>query len=220
MVSELYEKIKADIISQVLKPGQRLPERVLAEKYNVSRTPVKLALQQLSSLGLVEFIPYKGAFVKSISIEEYRDIFQVRMVLEGFATELCCKSPTKDEIVSKLEKLMARAKEAVVDNDYKVYSDLDEEFHQTIVNESNNKELIAISDDLNQKAYVARLRALALPGQVETSIQDHFEIIDCIKSGNGKAARERAEVHVFESINRYYEYVNVEKMLFESLKHE
>lgn len=217
MVSQLYEKIKSDIMSQQLKPGQRLPERALAEKYEVSRTPIRQALQQLASLGLVEFIPYKGAFVKNITLEEYRDIFQVRMILEGFATELCCRSEARDDILLKLEKIMVQANEAVSENDFKVYSTLDEEFHQTIVNESNNQELIAISDDLNQKAFVARLRALALPGQIEKSFQDHFEIMECMRSGEAKKARERAETHVYESINRYYEYVNVDKMLLQSL---
>ncbi|NEU32395.1 GntR family transcriptional regulator [bacterium LRH843] len=218
MVSQLFEKIKVDIISQQLKPGQKLPERVLAEKYEVSRTPIRQALQQLSSLGLVEFIPNKGAFVKSITLEQYKDIFQVRMVLEGFATELCCESEAKDDIVLKLENIMNQANEAVLENDYKIYSTLDQEFHQTIVNGSKNQELIAISDDLNQKAYVARLRSLALPGQVEKSFQDHFDIMECIRMGEAKKARERAEVHVYESINRYYEYTNIEKMLLQSIK--
>ena len=207
-MENLYRKIKEEIINQNLKPGTRLPERELAEKYNVSRTPIRQVLQQLSSDGLVEFTPYKGAFIKDLTIEEFKDITQLRMVLEKLAVEMCCESNDED-VVKSLEEIIEKQKNAILNNDVKEYSQLDQEFHYSIVNGSTNCELKNIIETLNQKAYLSRVRTLSLPGQMERSLREHQEILNCIMRKDKECAGNKASAHVKEALQNYIDVHNI-----------
>jgi DNA-binding GntR family transcriptional regulator len=204
----LYKKLKSAIINQDLKPRERLRERDLAEKYNVSRTPVRQVLQQLSSEGLVEFVPYKGAFIKDLTIEDFKDITQLRMVLEKLAVEICCDSPEKD-VVNHLSEIITNQQTAMNSNDVKEYSLLDQEFHYSIVMASDNKELKNFIQLLNQKSYLSRVRTLALPGQMERSIAEHQDILDCILLKDKEEAGKKAAAHVQGALERYINIHNI-----------
>lgn len=205
----LYIKIKKEIINQDLKLGERLPERELAEKYNVSRTPIRQVLQKLSVEGLVEFIPFKGAFIKDLTIEEFKDITQLRMVLEKLAVEMCCDS-TDENVVKHLEEIINKQKNAIINKDVKEYSLLDQEFHYSTVKASDNKELKKFIELLNQKSYLSRVRTLLLPGQMERSVAEHQEILKCIVLKDREGAGNRAAAHVKDALQNYK---NVHKIM-------
>ena len=77
-----YEALKKRIINNSLKPGNPLNERVLSEELRISKTPIREAFQQLEQEGFVENIPHKGSFVSTISVQDIREIFEVREILE------------------------------------------------------------------------------------------------------------------------------------------
>ncbi|MFC0271767.1 GntR family transcriptional regulator [Metabacillus herbersteinensis] len=207
-MQSLYLKIKQQIINQDLKPGERLPERELAEKYNVSRTPIRQALQQLSIEGLVEFIPYKGAFIKDLTIEEFKDITQLRMVLEKLAVEICCDS-SDESVVKDLEEIITKQKNAIINKDVKEYSLLDQEFHYSFVRTSENKELKKFIELLNQKSFLSRIRTLSLPGQMERSVEEHQEILNCILLKDKEGAGNKASAHVQDALQTYINIHNL-----------
>ncbi|MCM3716299.1 GntR family transcriptional regulator [Alkalihalobacillus oceani] len=204
----LYTIIKQDIIDQDLKPGQRLPERELAERYNVSRTPIRQVLQQLSMEGLVEFIPYKGAFIKDLTIEDFKDITQLRAVLEKLAVEICCESTDKT-VGEQLEHIISNQQKAIDEKDVKEYTHLDQEFHHAIVKASTNKELEKFIELLNQKSYLSRVRTLTLPGQMERSIEEHRDILKYILLKDKESAGKKAAAHVEDALQRYIEIHNI-----------
>lgn len=199
---KLYRSIKQDIIYQHLKPGSRLPERELAEKYNVSRTPIRQVLQKLAAEGLVEFIPYKGAFVKDMTIEEFKDVSELRMVLEKYAVERCCEAMDR-EMLSYIEEIITKQEAALENNDVREYSILDQDFHYSIVKAANNKELDYHFQILNQKSYLSRVRTLAIPGQMVKSLKEHKEIIEYIKLKDKRKAGEKASSHVYDGMRTY-----------------
>ncbi|MCM3759216.1 GntR family transcriptional regulator [Alkalihalobacillus oceani] len=207
-IQTLYAVIKQDIIDQDLKPGQRLPERELAERYNVSRTPIRQVLQQLSMEGLVEFIPYKGAFIKDLTIEDFREITQLRAVLEKLAVEICCES-TDETVGEQLEYIIRNQQTAIDKKDVKEYIHLDQEFHHAIVKASTNKELERFIELLNQKSYLSRVRTLTLPGQMERSIEEHRDILTYILLNDKENAGKKAAAHVEEALQRYIEIHNI-----------
>ena len=208
IIQNLHSKIKQGIINQDFRPGEKLPERELAQKYNVSRTPIRQVLQTLSSEGLVEFIPYKGAFIKDLTIKEFKDITQLRMVLETFAVEVCCDH-ISENILKQLEEIINKQKEAIRNNDVKEYSHLDQEFHHVIVKGTENNELVTFVELLNQKSYLSRIRTLSLHGQMERSLIDHKEILECIKLGDKEGARQKAAAHVDDALQKYISVHNI-----------
>lgn len=198
----LYKKIKQDIISQQLKPGSRLPERELANKYNVSRTPIRQVLQKLENEGLVEFIRYKGAFVKDITIDEFKDVSEIRMVLEKYAAEKCCDYIDAN-MLKWIENIIEKQKKACEKNDVREYTFLDQEFHYSIVKAANNKELDYHFRILNHKSYLSRIRTLAMPGRLERSLKEHIEIVNYIKEKKKEQAGEKAAEHVYDGMVTY-----------------
>jgi DNA-binding GntR family transcriptional regulator len=207
-MQSIYTQIKQEIINLDFKPGERLPERELAERYNVSRTPIRQILQKLSAEGLVEFIPYKGAFIKDLTIEEFKDITQLRMVLEKFAVEKCCEQ-TDESVVKELEEIINKQKNAIGNQDVKEYSQLDQEFHFTIVKAAGNKELKNFVELLNQKSYLSRVRTLSLPDQMERSVEEHQEILIYIKLKDKDRAGSKAAAHVEEALQNYINVHNI-----------
>ncbi len=204
----LYNKIKQDIINQALKPGERLPERELAEKFNVSRTPIRQVLQKLASEGLVEYVPYRGAFIKDLTIEEFKEITELRMLLEKYAVETCC-SFIEEGVLNQIDAIIIKQHEAINLKDVKEYSLLDQEFHYLLVKATNNKELQYHFQILNQKSYLSRVRTLALPGQMERSIAEHKEIVKWIKEKDKDKAGSKASAHVEDALETYINVHNI-----------
>ena len=208
-IQNIYQSLKKEILIQELKPRSRLRERELAEKYQVSRTPIRQALQQLATEGLVEFIPYKGAVIKDLTIEEFKDITQLRAVLEKLAVETCCET-NNETVIESLKKIIEKQKIAIINQDIKEYSLLDQEFHSIIVRTSSNKELKNFIELLNQRSYLSRVRTLTLPGQMEKSIIEHQQILECIISKDKEAAGQKAIEHVNEGLKNY---INAHKVM-------
>ncbi len=114
--TEIVDKLRRMIFANELRAGERLVQDQLAAKLNVSRTPVREAIRQLESEGLVTIQPYKGATVTKVTSEEIKEIYQVRIAIESHATRLAIENLTEDDI-KKLEALVREMHEKVLDND-------------------------------------------------------------------------------------------------------
>ncbi|MEG0371373.1 MAG: GntR family transcriptional regulator, partial [Clostridium sp.] len=95
---KVYSKVREDILDGIYKAGENLIEMRLAEELNVSRTPVREAIRQLELEGLVESIPNKGVIVKGISSKDMKDIYKIRLLLEGLAARWSVKEISDDNI--------------------------------------------------------------------------------------------------------------------------
>jgi DNA-binding GntR family transcriptional regulator len=100
---KVYEKVKDRILSGELQPGARLKDDELARTFGVSNTPVREAMGELEKDGLIETIPYRGRFVKKMSIEETREVYDVRMALEALAARLAVERITESQLAEMQE---------------------------------------------------------------------------------------------------------------------
>ncbi len=205
------------MIEHVLLPGEQLIEEELAKRFQVSRTPIRQALQRLTVEGFVEFIPYRGAFVKTLAPDELKDLFQVRMALERLAAQLCCTF-LNDEIILKLKENLRKAKKALSANDITLYAELDEQFHHYMMTGCRNKEAQAIAEQLNQKTYIFRLRSFALPSQMEKSFREHEQIVAHIEKRDVETVGIIAEQHVKGVLDAFYEYLKLEEIFGQARK--
>jgi len=137
LADQVRENIKKRIISQELKPGSRLIVSHLAAGMGTSLTPIREALRLLVKDGLVEIIPHKGAQVVMPSQEQFKDLFEVRTVLESLAIKLAIPnlSPADYE---KLEQTLQAGDESIESEDPKAWLDADEKLHSYIIQKSEN----------------------------------------------------------------------------------
>lgn len=124
----VYRYIKDEIIYGGIQPGELLNEGILAEQLEVSKTPVREALNGLKYEGLVDVIPYKGYFVKNLSLKEIKDLFEFRIFLEGKAAELATVRATNDQI-EELKELASKKIEGELLNSKKSFLQINENFH-------------------------------------------------------------------------------------------
>lgn len=151
----VYDYIATEIQNGNLLPNQKINEVALAEKLEVSRTPVREALIQLASENLLEFFPRKGFIVKELSIKNKLDVFQIVAVLDALAASLSVKLLT-DEDLHKMEELVKKIDHAISQRNYSEYQKYQYEFHLVYIEKCNNDTLIDLLQSL-QNSFVRQI---------------------------------------------------------------
>ncbi len=196
-----YQSIKTAIIEDELKPGTVLQERALAESLNVSRTPVREALQRLAQDGLVEIMPGKGAIVKRFTAEDVREILEIREVLEGLAAGLVAEAVTEEDL-NWLERLLAPAEEHLSSGRYMEVHQIDLQFHAFLAAKAGNSRLLTILSMLSDQ--IRRMTNLSREDRARAaeSILQHRAIYEALKAGDPVGAQEAMKEHI-RSVKAY-----------------
>lgn len=191
----VYLELKHKILTGEIQTRTRLMEIDLAEKMNVSRTPIREAIRELASDGLVTIEPRRGAYVSEISIQSMIDVFEVREDLEGLASYLATQRITEEEKQS-LVKVHRLYEMAIDSRDKAQIVEYDEEFHDLIVNCSRNQILIEMVEHVQELS----LRFRYLYYDDENSFykipQKHKAIMEAILAGDADGARDAADAHI------------------------
>jgi DNA-binding GntR family transcriptional regulator len=189
------ESIRYAIALGRFKAGERLPERELCEMTGVSRTLIREALRQLESEGLIDVLPHRGPVVALLTAEQARDIYQVRIELEGLACELFAERaspPQRQALAQAFERLKASFAEA----DPLARLRAKNQFYDCLVDGSGNSALGLSLKMLNARIMLLRATSLRAPGRSKESLAELRDLIDILDTGNGKRARAAAATHV------------------------
>jgi DNA-binding GntR family transcriptional regulator len=188
-------KLKQDIIKGALKPNQRMIEDDLAERFAVSRTPIREAMRTLESVGYVTFTPHRGWKVKEISVAEVQEVNFIRAALAAASTELACLKH-EDADLAALEKICSVMTRVVRSGNVGEYFNLNVRFHRMISTIAGNKTLGGMIASLDQRTLRYRFLALSLPGRLAESLGEHMRILEAFKKGDpdeaAKAAKQSA----------------------------
>lgn len=187
---QIYDCLRRAIISGEYLPGAALSENRLAEQLGSSRTPVRQALQALAQEGFIEIVPTRGCFVTRLSLNDVRELFQLRELLEGAAAGLAATRAVPDDI-AELERL-ASEYDASAGNG----ALLGTEFHRKIIALAGNRRLATILESLNAQIVLTRVSALRLEGRQPEVSQEHRAILDAIKARDPDLAEHQARAHV------------------------
>lgn len=195
-----YERLRDDILSGVLRPGDPLVESRIAEELGVSKTPVREALIRLQRDGLVTIEPYRGARVIELAPEDIREILELRLVLEReVARELARRRPP--ETLAALEGSLARSKSALARRRQRELLDSLTEFSDVQAQACGNRRMAKLLVDLRSALLIIGHTSLRAAGRVERSIAEHEAILTAIRSGDPEAAARATEAHI-RSIER------------------
>ena len=192
---QVADRLRDQIYQHELKPGDAIDEMALCERFGISRTPLREALKVLDSEGLIELIPRKGSFVRSMDIDELNELFPVMAVLEGLcakeAVEHCAEQDLK-QLNTMHEKLEAYAAEGSID----AYYEQNFVFHQAIQDLSGNKWLQRIIGDLRKVLRLARHMQLTIPGRLQASLEEHRQIMQAFNQHDPEMADQCMQNHL------------------------
>lgn len=199
---DAYEAIKHAITNMELKPGEPCTESTIAAQLGISKTPVRHALDRLDSEGLVVTIPYKGTFVRPVSVDDVREVLEVRQGLEALAARLWIER-VPPERIGELRALIVRAQESDERGDVDDATDAIRAFHDTLIYRCGNKRLQAIFAGF--EGQMARIRNICghIPGRINESCHQHRRITDAIDAKDAFAADEACRIHLSTLLEAY-----------------
>jgi DNA-binding GntR family transcriptional regulator len=188
-------QIADQIISGVLRPGEELDEKKLAEAFNVSRTPVREALRQLAAASLVEWRPHQSAIVAKITPSKMVAMFEVMAELEGFCGRLAARRMTPGEQTA-LVSLHKRFGPYIDAKDREGYHELNKLFHEAIYAGSHNDYLKEQAGALYGRLAPYRVYQLKRPDALRRASEEHEAIVEAIVAGDGDEAHRLLIGHV------------------------
>jgi DNA-binding GntR family transcriptional regulator len=195
VVDRLRRIISDEIVTGALGPGVRLDEQGLADRFSVSRTPVREALSQLVGLGLVEKRPHKGVVVLMQSYERLLQLFEVMAELEGACARFAAERMTRHER-AHLRRMHATAMVLVEENDTEKYAEHNTEFHRLIYDGTHNPALVETAFEARRKVFHFRRAQFRLANRVQLSQEEHECIVAAISRGDPNSAYESAKQHI------------------------
>lgn len=194
------EALRADIISGIFAPGERLTEDRMSERYGVSRIPVREALRGLEAEGFVIIEPYRGAQVAQMSLNDAMDLLEVRQTLEAVATRRAAIRRPWDA-VQHLAKILNDGNNAIIANDFMELARLNTELHMAMVKASGNYNLVILHDQIRAKAqWVYSLR---LDERAADSWREHEDIVAAVAAGDEELAGTLAQHHVTQAAHHF-----------------
>ena len=192
---KLRDVLADEIVNGGLRPGDRLDEGALAERFRVSRTPIREAFKSLVGSGLVETIPNRGTFVARVGLPQLIEMFEVMAELEGMSARLAARRITEAEGRELQSLLDACAKaEEVGDTDAYYYEN--ERFHDCIYRASHNDFLAQQARQLHMRLKPYRRLQLRVRNRAANSLREHRDIVAAILAGDEQGAESHIKGHV------------------------
>ncbi|MEA4807245.1 GntR family transcriptional regulator [Acetobacterium wieringae] len=190
---EIREVIKQAIISEELKPGERVVETRWAKKLGVSQSPVREAIRDLEMMGFIENRPYQGAFVRKMDKKDVIDAYYVREALEMAAMRYAVEVITDEQLVDILN-VMEEMKQAVKDGNFELFVEKDSLFHEKIMQVSDNELLIKLWNQCKIREYTS-ISAWISDLTLETLAERHNSLYQALKTKNKEMAMEAVAEH-------------------------
>ena len=202
----IAETLQQLVFSGAFRDGERLDELKLAERFKVSRTPIREALQVLVSTGIAEQIPRRGVFIRKPGAVELMDMFETMAEIEGICGRLATTRMTEGDL-DALDAANERCREATLSRDHDRYYTENEVFHQVIYQGAANSFLEKQAVQLQNRLRPYRRMQLRFRGRLEQSMQEHSQILKSLKEGAGDIAATALRNHVAVQGEKFHQLI-------------
>ena len=191
LAESVYERIRRDIITNQLKPGEKINIRELSTRYEASETPIRLALNRLASENIIEHFPRQGMRVKSLNINLCEETFDLRLMLESYYISNVIMTLNTNEA-------MRLALRRNVEDNLEIVHRLTPD-SPLLIKCSGNKLLMDLYQFLNPFLYINYVYNKQSKERLLTGIQEHQEIMEHLLNGNEEGARQSLTTHLANS---------------------
>ena len=178
---QIANSLRDMIVQNQLPPGERIRERDICQKLEVSRTPLREALHKLASEGLIDLVPNCGAVVTAPNAEEIADMLQVLGVLEAFAGERACELISEEEI-NEIKALQYEMLAAFSRGDRLMYFKLNQRIHLSIVKAARSETLLSLHTRLNARLYRIRYQSNLRNELWGSAVKEHDAIMTALEN--------------------------------------
>jgi DNA-binding GntR family transcriptional regulator len=198
--TQVYDYLKEQIINNRLDINEIYSEQYFSNILNISRTPIREAILQLSHEKLIEIQPNRGFLIRLITEEELKEIYEIRKVIEGY----CCAQLARNHILPEAKNVLKNLgnyinhmqEDISCEKGSLSFMDDDSDFHMDIVKYSQNNHMINIMLDLRAQIKSIGVETFKIEGRKETTINEHNMIFLALTAGDSTKAREALENHL------------------------
>ncbi|KAB7610227.1 phosphonate utilization associated transcriptional regulator [Verminephrobacter eiseniae] len=183
----IQEEVEKMILRGEISVGGRLNESEMAQRFGISRGPIREAFRGLEESGLVRQEKNRGAFVREISIAEADEIYDLREALEELIGRKLAQRISAEQL-AELERQIGHMEKVAASKDATLYHPLNLQFHDTLVSFIGNGKLTAVYRKLTKELLLFRLRSLSVVGGMDVSIEEHREIYQAIAKRDAEKA--------------------------------
>lgn len=189
------EELEELIVAGAFADGERLDEVSLAERFGVSRTPLREAFQALAGSGLLELLPRRGAFVRHPGLGELVEMFEVMAELEAFCGRLAVRRVTGEDL-SALRDTIVACQDAVDGDDADRYYRENQRFHHLLYEAAGNSFLASEAKRLHRRLKPFRRMQLRVRGRMAQSLDEHRAVVAALERGDETAVAQALRDHV------------------------
>lgn len=201
MYDLVFNSLLEDILSGRMKPGEKLNINEISGRLGVSRTPIREALKQLVSAGLVENEPHRSPFIKKLSIEEIIDLYCIRAALDGIASRLATFH-LADAQIDELERLCALMETLSEASQYTETLAANYRFHSSIYAAAGSARLQELCLQFYRNSEQYRHLAMDIPGSHAEICEEHREIVKAFRLRDSETADNSTRRHYFNLARR------------------
>ncbi|WP_126424773.1 GntR family transcriptional regulator [Brevibacillus marinus] len=191
-----YRKIKEKIMRGDFLDSNSTSENQLVEELQMSRTPIREALQRLQHEGLIKIISNQGIVIQELSIKETNDLFDMRIAIETYSLKKNVGFISQHDF-KQLDDIIARQKQACAERDVFSFIQLDGEFHQYLLELGGNSLFIQMMSNIRDRLYFDANRLhKRYPDSIARLIEEHVKITEALKKGDYELAVQELEQHL------------------------
>lgn len=192
---QVTDILRSAIAKCQFEPGGRLTERELCESLNVSRSTIRESLRQLETEGLVRITPNKGPMITSLSEQESRDLYDIRIQLERYVASICA-SRRDPALIAVLKAALASMKVCVKRKDFEELQAARTEFYDALFDGSGNRQLAVLLKQLRARGTLVRGTNQLRDQRMAESVRGCSQILKAIAAGDAEAAAEASDDHL------------------------
>lgn len=198
VAQSIYAKLRNMILNFEIQPNSRLTETELATYFNVSRTPVREALQRLETEELIIIRPKQGCFVRAMDLDEFTDYYQIRVSLEILSLETACTNMS-DEALTALSKVWETNPLSDDEGEAERVARLDETFHLQLAEGGGNRALVKLLGDINNRIRIVRRLDFTDKERIRKTYEEHYSILQHLLKRDLQAAKNEMMRHIKKS---------------------
>ncbi|MCM8749954.1 GntR family transcriptional regulator [Thermomicrobiaceae bacterium CFH 74404] len=200
LAEQAYEVIKRMILELKLEPGELITEAKLAAMLGISKSPIRTALVHLQRDGLVVITPFKETIVAELRVEDVRDIYEARSLIEPYVVEQVVPRLTEDDLAA-LDQILDRARDSLAREDFPEFFLTNNEFHGFFIDKHSNKQLSSFMATIDSQMQRIRMISASIMSHPQKQMQEHEEIFSAVRRGDAASAAARMREHIMRYLD-------------------
>lgn len=203
----IYERIKTMAMTFAIHPGERVNEVELSKALNVSRTPLREALNRLMVEGFLTRAPNRGFSGRALDAKQVYDLYELRLAIEKATVRSACERATGDEL-AELERFVKASKDRPEDTEAASLLALDEQFHERIAELTRNPEMVRTLRSINARIHYVRWIDMR-EGQRKHTQQEHLQIVRALRDRDPEQAANLIDGHISMRLDQIVDVIRV-----------